>query len=161
MTSGPQVEWDWVKGEMKMMWTCWGTKRGGQQQEWGLGGKGVKVDLQWRQIAKLREPSQELSFLEGCHPHITGGQIREICGVAKEILRVVSRAAIRAGEVIGPAYGVVVGLEPRVVARKELREGVTVGPEQQFFGWVNWRGGGHKHLVERLRLDNLLYHLAY
>ena len=74
--------------------------------------------------------------------------------------RVVGREAVGAGVVIGPAYGGAVGLEPRAVAGTELGVGATVGPGQQFFGWVNWREGGHKHFVGCLRPDDFLYHLA-
>ena len=42
--------------------------------------------------------------------------------------RVVGGAAIRAGGVIGPAYGVTVGLEPVAVAGTELGEGAAVWP---------------------------------
>ena len=38
--------------------------------------------------------------------------------------------------VIGPAYGVAVGLESRAVARTELGEGDSVGPGQQSIGGV-------------------------
>ena len=80
MTTGPRVKWGGVKGEMKMMWTCGDPRGGGQQRESGLGGKGVKVDLYWRQIAKLWKPSQELSYLEGAiDVHIPWGQIRWLC----------------------------------------------------------------------------------
>ena len=67
--------------------------------------------------------------------------------------RVVGGAAIGAGGVIGPSYGVAVGLEPQAVAGTELGEGVSVGLGQQLFNWVNWRVSGHG----RLRPDDLLY----
>ena len=69
-------EGDEVKGEMKMMWTAGGPRGGGQQREWGLGWTGVKVDLQWGQIAELWEPCQEFRYLKGCHQHIPRGQAR-------------------------------------------------------------------------------------
>ena len=53
--------------------------------------------------------------------------------------RVVGEVAIGAGGVIGPAYGLAVGLEPRAIAGSELRGGTSVGPEQKFFGWDNCR----------------------
>ena len=52
-----------------------------------------------------REPCQELSYLEGCHPHIPRGQIHVVCGTAKEMsYHVVGGPAIRAGGVIDPSY---------------------------------------------------------
>ena len=89
--------------------------------------KGVKIDLQWRQIAELREPCQDLSYLDGCRPHISGGQIHGMCGTAKKRgHRVVGETAIWAGGVIGPAYGMAVGLEPRAIVGTELGEGAPV-----------------------------------
>ena len=79
-----------------------------------LGGKRVKVDLQLRQIIKLWEPCQELSYLEGSHPHIPGVQIRGMCGAAKEMgHHVISGAAIGAGRVIGPVCGLSSGYCPK------------------------------------------------
>ena len=43
--------------------------------------------------------------------------------------------------VIGPDYGVAVGLEPWKVAGSDLRKGASVWPGQKLFGWVNWRWG--------------------
>ena len=77
-------------------------------------GKGVKFDLHWEQIAELWEPCQKLSYLDGCHPRIPGGQVSGMCQTAKEMShRVVDGVAVIAGRVIGPAYGVAVGLEHR------------------------------------------------
>ena len=53
--------------------------------------------------------------------------------------RVVGGAAVGAGGVIGPAYGVAVGLEPLAIAALDLGEGASKRPGQQLFGWVNWR----------------------
>ena len=119
MTSGPRVKWDGVKGEIEMMmWTRWRAKMRGQQREWGLGGKGVKVDLQWWQTAKLWEPCQDWTTWRDATHISPGGQIRGMYGAAEETgHRVVCRTAIGTGSVIGPAYGVAVGLEPRAVAR--------------------------------------------
>ena len=84
-----------------------------------------------------------------------------MCGAAKEMgHHVVGIVAVGTGGVIGPAYGEAVGLETRAVAGSELREGATVNPGQQLFGWVNWRGSGHEHFVGYLALNDLLYHLA-
>ena len=48
-------------------------------------------------------------------------------GTAKEVgHRVVGGAVIGSGGVIGLAYGVTVGLEPRAMAGKELGEGAAV-----------------------------------
>ena len=103
--------------------------------------KGVKVDMQWRQIAKLWEPCQELSYLEGSHPHLSGSQVCRMCGAAKEIgFHVDGGAAGGTGGVISPAIGVAVGLEPRAVAGTEMGEGASVELGQQLFVWVNWRG---------------------
>ena len=69
------------------------------------------------QIAELWEPCQELSNLEGCRPHIPGGQIHGMSGIAKEVChRVLGAAAIGAGRLIGPAYRMTVGLESRAMA---------------------------------------------
>ena len=51
--------------------------------------------------------------------------------------RVIDEVAVGAGGVIGPAYGVAVGLEPQAIAGGELREGISVRPEQQLFGCDN------------------------
>ena len=56
-----------------------------------------------------REPCQQLSYLEGCHPHIPRGQIHVVCETAKEMgYRVVGGPAIRAGGAIGSSYRVAV-----------------------------------------------------
>ena len=66
-----------------------------------------------------REPCQQLSYLEGCHPHIPRGLIHGVCGTAKEMgHRVVGGPAIRAGGAIDPSYRVAVGSSC----------------------WVNWKG---------------------
>ena len=131
-----------------------GPRGDGQLRQWG---KGVRFDLQWRQIVELWEPCQELSYLEGCHSHISGGQIREMWGPAKEAsYHVVSWVAVGAGWVICTAYDVAVRLEPRVVAGSELGEGTSLIPWQQLFGWVYWRESSHEHFVGCLRLDSLL-----
>ena len=94
-------EKDDVKGEMKMMWTHWKLKS-------RRATAGMSVRRERRQIAKLREPYRELSY----PPNIPGGQICGMCGADKEMgHRSVSSAAMGAGGVIGPAYGVAVGLE--------------------------------------------------
>ena len=64
------------------------------------------------------------------------------------------------GRVIGPAYEGAVGLEPRAITGSELEALASVRPEQQLFGWFNWRGSGHEHFVECMRPDDLLYHPA-
>ena len=64
-----------------------------------------------------------------------------MCGAGKEVgHHVVGGVAVEAGEIIGPAYGISVGLELRVVAGSELGEGTSVTLGQQLFGWVYWRG---------------------
>ena len=63
---------------------------------------------------------------------------------------------VEAGGVIGPAFGVAAGLEPRSVAGTELGGGASIRPGQQF----NWTGSGHEHFVGCLRPDDLLYNLA-
>ena len=74
------VRWRWLHCGL------FGGPRGrGQQREWELGGKGINLDLQRRHIAELLEPCQELSFLEGCHSHIPGGQVRGMCRAAEEM----------------------------------------------------------------------------
>ena len=161
MTSGPRVKWDGVKSDMKMMWIHWGPKR--RRPTWGLGGKGVKVDLQWGQIAKLWEPCQELSYLEGCHPQIPGGGAKSggCVGQLKRWATMWLRGvATGAGGVIGPAYGVAVGLEPWTLVGSELGKGASVRLGQQLFGWVYWRENGHEHFVRCFRPDDLLYHLT-
>ena len=54
--------------------------------------------------------------------------------------RVVGGVAVGAGLIIGPAYGMAVGLDPQAIAGSEVGEGASVRPGQQLFGWVNWRG---------------------
>ena len=67
-----------------------------------------------------------MSDLEGCRPHIPRGQVRGMSGTAEEVgNRVVGGAAIGTGGVIGPAYGVTVGLEPRAMTRTDLGEGAA------------------------------------
>ena len=57
-----------------------------------------------------REPCQQLSYLEGCHPHIPRGQIHVVCETAEEMgYHVVCGPAIRAGRVIDTSYRVAVG----------------------------------------------------
>ena len=100
MTPGPQVKWNEVGWTVRWGWCgpAGGLREGGQPREWRLWRKGVKVDLQWGQVAELWELYQELSYLEGCRPHIPGGQIRGMSGTAKEVEhRVVCGAAIGAG----------------------------------------------------------------
>ena len=59
---------------------------------------------------------------------------------AKEMShRVVGGVAVGAAGVIGPAYAVAVGLEPRAITGSKLGEDALVRPGQQLFGWVNWR----------------------
>ena len=112
-------------------------KRRDQPQEWRLWRKGVKVVLWWRHTnGQTGEPCQQLSFLEGCHPHIPRGLIHGVCGTAKEMShRVVGGPAIRAGGAIDPSYRVAVG---GVAAAGSIGR------------------GGHKNLVGCLRPDDLL-----
>ena len=78
------------------------------------------------------EPYQQLSYLEGCHPHIPRGLIHGVCGTAKEMgHRVVGGPAIRAGGAIDPSYTVVAAVG-------------SIGR------------GGHKNLVGCLTPDDLL-----
>ena len=98
MTPGPRVRWNGVR------WGWCGPTcdqgGGGQQREWGLRREGVKVDLQWEQVAERRKPCQELGDLEGCRPHIPRGQIRGMSGTAEEVgHHVVDGAAIGTGGV--------------------------------------------------------------
>ena len=72
------MTWHEVRGG-KMKLSCWGAERRGPRREWGLGRKAVKVDLQWGQIWKLWEASQELHYLEGCRPHILRSKIHWMC----------------------------------------------------------------------------------
>ena len=51
--------------------------------------------------------------------------------------RVDGGVAVGAGGVVGPAYGVAVGLEPRAIAGSELGEYASARLGQQLFGWVN------------------------
>ena len=79
--------------------------------------EGVKIDLQWGQVAKPGKSCQELGDLEGCRPRILQGQICGMKGTAEEVgHRVVGGAAIGTGGVIGPAYRVAVGLKPGAMA---------------------------------------------
>ena len=72
-------------------------------------------------------PSQELGDLEGCRPHTPCGQIRGMSGTAEEVgHRMVGGVAIGTGGLVGPAYGVTVGLKPRAMSRTELGEGAAV-----------------------------------
>ena len=80
-----------------------------------------KIDLQWRQIAKLWEPSQELSYLEGAThnvPHIPGDQICGACGAAKRWAPA-SSVKQQSGQ-MGSSAPILV---PLAVARTELGEG--------------------------------------
>ena len=71
-----------------------------------LRGKEVKFELQCGQIAELWEPCQELNYLERCHPHIPGGQVRGMCRAAKVMSqRVVGGVAVGAGRVRTGASG--------------------------------------------------------
>ena len=65
------VRWNGVKVRWGWCGPAGGQGGGGQLREWGLGREGVKVDLQWGQVAKRRKPCQELGDLEGCRPHYT------------------------------------------------------------------------------------------
>ena len=155
--------WDEVGWRVRWGWCGPAGSQGGegQQREWRLWRKGVKVDMQWGNIARLSKPCQELSDLVGCCPHIPRGQVCGMSGTAKKMgHRVVSGAAVGAGGVIGPAYRVTVGHGPWAMAGIELWEGAPVWPQQQLFGWVNWSGGGHEHLDGFLRPNGLLYHPA-
>ena len=74
--------------------------------------------------------------------------------------RVDGGVAVGAGGVVGPAYGVAVGLEPRAIAGSELGEYASARPGQQLFGSVNLRRSGDEHFVGCLKPDDLLYHPA-
>ena len=81
-----------------------------------------------------REPCQQLSYLESCHPHIPRGLIQWVCGTAKEKGHlVVCGPAIRAGGAIDSSYRVAVGSSVGSIGR-----------------------GDHKNLVGCLRPDDLL-----
>ena len=59
----------------------------------------IKVVLEWKKIAKLREACHELNDLEGCGPCIALGQARGMCGAAEEVgHRVVGECGV-----VGPA----------------------------------------------------------
>ena len=45
----------------------------GREEEWDPGWIEGKEDLDWRQSDKLWEARQEMSYLEGCRPHIPPG----------------------------------------------------------------------------------------
>ena len=122
-------------------------------------GKGSKLICNGGRSLNCGSPARNRATWRRRHPHIPESQIRVMCGADREVgHRVVGGAIIGAGWVIGPAYEVAVGPETR--ARTELGEDTTVGPGQQLFGWVNWRGIGHEHIVGRLGPDDLLYHQA-
>ena len=115
-----------------------GPRGGGQQQERGLGRKGIKVDLQWGQITELWE-----RYI------IPRGPVCGLWRAAEEIgHRVVSVAAIGA---VCPSYWVAVRLGPWAVAGSELGEGALVWPEQQLFNWVNWRSGATERYSSSIR----------
>ena len=84
-------------------------------------------------IAELWEPWKKLSYLEGCHPHVPGGQICAMCGAAKEMgHRVLGESSIGAGGVIGPAYvpkndGKKNSVHEGLSLEQELGEGAMVG----------------------------------
>ena len=70
-------------------------------------------------VAELWDPCQELDNLEGCRPHIPRGQVRGMSGAAEKVGHCMA-GDIGTGGVIGPAYGLTVGLKPRAMARTEL-----------------------------------------
>ena len=127
----PDHVWDDVGRSVRWRWCSPAGGHGGegQQREWRLWRKGVKVDLKWGQVAKQWKACQELSDLEGCRPHIPLGQVCGMTCAAKEMgHRVVGWSGSRAGGVIGPDYGVTVGQEPRAMAGTALWEGALVWP---------------------------------
>ena len=138
-----------------MMWSCQSSKR-------RLPTAGMRVKRERSQFAELWEPCQELSWLEGCHPHIPGGQDRGMCRAAKEVgHREVSVVAIGEGGVIGQTYGGAVRLEPRSVAGSELGGKGRFGMnEPAVVRLGQLEEGGHEHFVGCLRPDDLLYHPA-
>ena len=72
-------------------------------------------------------PCQELSDQEECHLHIPRGQVRGMSLTAEEVGHpMVGGAAFGTGGIIGPAFGVKVGLETRAMAGTELGEGAPV-----------------------------------
>ena len=83
----PDHGWDDVGWRVRWGWCgpAGGQGGGGRPREWRLWRKRVEIDLQWVQVNELWEPRQELSGLEGCHPHIPRGQIRLMSGTAKEV----------------------------------------------------------------------------
>ena len=59
--------------------------------------------------------------------------------------------------VVGPAYGVMVGLKPSAVAGAEQRKGFTEGPRQQLSRWAHaLMGRGQRTLLSgRDRMTSL------
>ena len=61
--------------------------------------------------------------------------------------RVVGGVAVGTDGVFGPAFWLVVGLEPPAITGSDLGEGASVRPGKQLLGWVSWRGSCHEHFV--------------
>ena len=80
------------------------------------------------QIGELWKFRQELDYLEGCRPHIPRGQVCGMSGTAEKVgHRLVGGVGVGACGVVGPAYGVDVGLELLVISGEELGEGTSSG----------------------------------
>ena len=89
------------------------------------------------QIAKLKKPCLEFSNLDGCRPHIPWGQVHGMSGIAREMGHCVfGGAAVGAGGVIGPAYGLTVGHKPRTMAGT----GAVRGRSDMIAAAVVWLG---------------------
>ena len=95
----------------------------------------------WGRSLNCRSPTRNGATLRGASHISLGARSVGCAGQLKKW------ATMWSAGVIGPAYGVAVGLEPQAVAGSDLGEGATVGPGQQLFGEVNWKGNGHKHFV--------------
>ena len=81
------------------------------------------------QIGELRMARQELDYLEGCRPHIPRGQVCGMCGTAEKVGHRLVGGVVGVGTcgVVGPAYGVDVGLELLAISGEELGEGTSSG----------------------------------
>ena len=82
-------------------------------------------------------------------------------GTAEEVgHRVVGGGAVGTGGVIGPAYGVAVGLEHKAMAGTELGEGAADDRGSSCSAGSIGGEGTHKYLVGRMGPDGLFYHLS-